>query len=139
MKFNAKGLNMFFSKQPNMEVIIGIESTVLGEVISKGTVRIDGTLEGNVTADCVVIAEKGTILGNATVRRITIGGKIIGAIRATEEVDIQTTGDVQGDICSIRLCITEGGKFEGRSMMLRTKELPYKNSATESNEVAAIS
>lgn len=122
---------MFFSKQPNLEVIIGFESAVSGDISSKGTVRIDGNLEGNVTADCVVIGEKGTIAGNATVRRIIIGGKIRGAIRATEEVDIQSTGDVQGDICSIRLCITEGGRFEGRSTQFRTRELSYNSVVAE--------
>ena len=93
---------------------------------SKGTVRIDGIFDGTVTADCLIIGMKGIVTGDVTVRQIIIGGRIIGNIHATEGVDIQHTGDVCGDIYSLRLCITEGGNFDGRSSMLRTKEISYK-------------
>ncbi len=120
---------MFFSKQPNLEVIIGIDSAVRGEITSKGTVRIDGGVEGSVTADCLIIGEKGVVTGDATVRQMIVGGWIVGNIRAAEGVDIQRTGDVCGDISSARLSIAEGGKFDGRSTMQRTKEIPYKGDA----------
>jgi cytoskeletal protein CcmA (bactofilin family) len=116
---------MLFSKQPNLEVIIGVESSIVGEITSRGTVKIDGILEGSVSADCLIIGAKGVVTGDATVRQMIVGGRIIGNIRATEGVDIQHTGDVCGDISSMRLCITEGGNFDGRSSMLRTKEISY--------------
>ena len=120
---------MFSSKQPKLEVIIGAESAVKGDLSSKGTVRIDGCLEGNVAADCVVIGEKGLITGDAVVRQMIIGGRIVGTIRASEGVEIQRTGDVCGDIYASRLAIADGGQFDGRSSMQRSKELTY--TATE--------
>jgi cytoskeletal protein CcmA (bactofilin family) len=117
---------MLFSKQPNLEVILGAESSIVGEITSKGTVKIDGIFEGSVSADCLIIGAKGVVTGDATVRQMIVGGRIIGNIRADESVDIQHTGDVCGDIISKRLCITEGGNFDGRSSMLRTKEISYK-------------
>jgi cytoskeletal protein CcmA (bactofilin family) len=125
---------MLFSKQQNLEVIIGVESSIRGEITSKGTVRIDGTFEGSVASDCLIIGMKGVVTGDVTVRQMIVGGRIIGNIRATEGVDIQHTGDVCGDILSVRLCITEGGNFDGRSSMLRTKEISYKaNEIIEEN------
>ena len=125
---------MFFRKQPNLEVVIGAESAIRGDITSKGTVRIDGGVEGSVNADCVIIGEKGVVTGDASVRQIIVGGWIVGNIRAAEGVDIQRTGDVCGDITSTRLSIAEGGKFDGRSTMQRTKEIPYKadDTTTES-------
>ena len=116
---------MFFSKQPSLEIIIGTESVIRGDITSKGTVRIDGGVEGCVAADCVIIGEKGIVTGNATVRQMIVGGRIVGNIRAAEGVDIQRTGDVCGDILSARLSIADGGGFDGRSTMQRTKEIPY--------------
>lgn len=123
---------MLFSKQPNLKVIVGTESSIHGEITSKGTVKIDGTFEGCVNADCLIIGAKGVVTGDVNVRQMIVGGRIIGNIRATEGVDIQDTGDVCGDIYSVRLCITEGGQFDGRSSMLRTKEISYRE-----NDVAA--
>lgn len=117
---------MIFSKQQKLDVIIGADSTFWGELTSKGTVRIDGVLEGNVTADCVIIGEKGVITGDAAIRQMVVGGRIVGNIRAVESVDIQCKGAVCGDISAARLTIAEGAAFDGRSTMQRTKELPYR-------------
>ncbi len=124
---------MFFSKQPSLEIIIGTESAIRGDITSKGTVRIDGDVEGCVTADCVIIGEKGVVTGNATVRQMIVGGRIVGSIRAAEGVDIQRTGVVCGDIFSARLSIADGGGFDGRSTMQRTKEIPYSGDETSSD------
>ncbi len=121
---------MLFSKQPSLKVIIEAESSVRGDIISKGAVKIDGVFEGAVTADCLIIGTKGLVTGDVTVRQMIVGGRIIGNIRASEGVDIQHTGDVCGDIFSVRLCITEGGNFDGRASMLRTKEISYKGNET---------
>jgi cytoskeletal protein CcmA (bactofilin family) len=122
---------MFFggNKQQKLDVIIGADSVIRGELTSRGAVRIDGTLEGNVTADCLIIGEKGAVTGDAAVRRMIIGGRIVGDIRAADSVDIQHKGAVCGDISSTRLTIAEGGAFDGRSTMNRTKELTYEGDA----------
>ena len=122
---------MLFSRQPSLEIIIGNESSVRGDITSKGAVRIDGGVEGKVEADCLIIGEKGVLTGDATVRQMIVGGWIVGNIRASEGVDIQRTGDVCGDIFSARLSIADGGKFDGRSTMQRTKEIPYKGESAE--------
>lgn len=116
---------MFAAKQQKLEVIVGPESAVRGDLTSKGTVRVDGSLEGNITADCVIIGEKGLITGDAMVRQMIVGGRIVGQIRAAEGVEIQRTGDVCGDISAARLTIADGAQFDGRSCMKRSKELAY--------------
>ncbi|MGB4599144.1 MAG: polymer-forming cytoskeletal protein [Trichlorobacter sp.] len=117
---------MFSSvKQQKLEVIIGTDSAVRGDLTSKGTVRVDGAVEGNITADCVIIGEKGLVTGDAMVRQLIVGGRIAGQIRAAEGVEIQRTGDVCGDISAARLTIADGGQFDGRSTMKRSKEIAY--------------
>lgn len=116
---------MFGAKQPKLEIIVGHDSAIRGDIISKGTVRIDGGLEGNITADCVIIGEKGGITGDAVVRQMVVGGRVVGTIRASETVEIQRTGDVCGDLFSARLTIADGGRFDGRSSMLASREIVY--------------
>ncbi len=75
---------MFVKKQAAIETIIGASSIVRGELKSEATIRIDGMFEGRVRADCIVVGETGTILGNIVCRAISIGGKIEGTIHARE-------------------------------------------------------
>ncbi len=121
-------------KQQKLEVIIGSETVFRGELESKGTVRVDGRMEGNVIADSLIIGDGGMITGDAKVREMIVGGRIVGNIRSTEGVEIQQKGEVYGDISSIRLTIAEGGRFDGRSTMQRPKEITYNTELSDEEE-----
>lgn len=114
---------MFVKKQAAIETIIGASSIVRGELKSEATIRIDGMFEGRVRADCIVVGEAGTILGNIVCRAISIGGKIEGTIHARELADIKASGEVTGDIYAARLAVSEGGVLEGHSYMRKGQEL----------------
>lgn len=114
---------MFGKKQPRLETIIGPETTLQGELNTTGTVRIDGTLEGNVNAGWVIIGEKGSIKGDVTSKGMVVGGKINGNIRSGDVVEIKHKGEVFGEIYTTNLIIMEGAVFEGRSYMQRSKEI----------------
>jgi len=122
---------MFSSKKhPKLEVVIGNETVIKGEIVSKGTVRIDGRFEGNVAADCVIVGESGTILGDVTAKSLLAAGRISGNVHSSESVEIQPKGEVNGDIYTHRLTVADGGVFEGRSYMQKSRdagrELEYK-------------
>lgn len=119
---------MFGKKQPDMEVIIGPDSGIKGEINSKGTVRIDGTFEGNINAECVIIGETGAMNGDVSAKGCILGGRIIGNIHASESVEIRPKGEIRGDIYATRLIMAEGARFDGRSYMQRPQgqgELEY--------------
>jgi cytoskeletal protein CcmA (bactofilin family) len=117
---------MFGSKHPKLEVVIGSESVFRGEMTSKGTIRIDGTFEGNITADCVILGESGSMTGDLQVNTLIAGGKLKGNVRAGDHVEIQSKGEVYGDIYTVRLSVAEGAVFEGRSSMQKNRELEYR-------------
>lgn len=125
---------MFSKKQAKLDTIVGPESTLKGDITSKGTVKIDGILEGNVVADCLVIGEKGKLTGDVTVREIVVGGMVAGNIRASDSVDIHRKGEVCGDIFAARLTIAEGGHFDGRSTMQHQKKISYSGDGLVASE-----
>lgn len=104
-----------------METIVGEDTVILGaKIASKGTLRIDGRVEGEVTTeDAVIIGPSGSIKGNVTARSVTVSGKILGNILARERLEIQPTGEVHGDVqTGAGTLIIEGGaKLEGRCVM----------------------
>lgn len=119
-------MEMFSKKNPKLEIVVGSQSKIHGEITSSGTVRIDGTIEGNLFADCVIVGETGVVTGDITARTFIAGGKLTGNVRAGECVEIQATGAVYGDIQTPRLVVAEGGQLEGRSFMQKSPELEYK-------------
>ncbi len=125
---------MFSKRQAKLDTIVGPDTILKGDITSKGTVKVDGIIEGNVTSDCLIIGEAGSLSGNVTVREIVVGGKVIGNIHAADGVDIQRKGEVCGDIFAARLTIAEGGHFDGRSTMQHQKKIPYNGDSTVVSE-----
>jgi len=120
---------MFTKNTEKLESFIGANSAFKGNIETKGTLRVDGSMEGNVNADWVVLGEKASIKGDITARGIIVGGKIEGNLRAKEIVEIKSKGQVFGDISSVKLTIIEGGIFEGRSSMSKeeTKVIEFQS------------
>jgi len=110
---------MFSKNTEKLESFIGVNSSFNGNIETKGTLRIDGILEGNVNADWIILGEKASVKGDLMARGIMIGGSVVGNLQAKEIVEIKSKGRVSGDIHSSKLTIMEGGLFDGRSSMTR--------------------
>jgi len=125
---------MFSKRQAKLDTIVGPESILKGDITSKGTIKVDGIIEGNVGADCLIIGETGNLTGDITVREIIVAGRVAGTIHAADSVDIQRKGEVCGDIFAARLTIAEGGHFDGRSTMQLQKKISYNDNDTVTSE-----
>ena len=108
---------MFNRNTEKLESLVGVNSNFRGDIDTKGTLRVDGTMEGNINADWLIIGEKALIRGDVAARGIIIGGRVEGNLKAEEIVEIKSKGQVCGDICTNKLAIAEGGSFDGRSVM----------------------
>jgi cytoskeletal protein CcmA (bactofilin family) len=108
---------MFHKNTEKLESLIGSNSSFKGDIESKGTVRIDGSIEGNINADWVVIGEKAGVRGDISSRGIIVGGRVDGNLNAKEIVEIRNKGQVYGEIHTNKLTVIEGAVFDGRSLM----------------------
>lgn len=108
---------MFHKNTEKLESFVGEGSVFKGEINTKGTLRIDGTIDGNIAADWVIIGGKSHVKGDITARGIIVGGKVTGNLKAKEIVEIKNKGQVFGEIFTSKLTIVEGAVFDGRSSM----------------------
>jgi len=108
---------MFGKGSQKLETIVGNDTRIAGQVSVKGTIRIDGIVEGDVQADWVVVGETGKILGNTRTRGMVVGGSVEGNIEATETVELREKGTMVGEIRAPKLAISEGAVFDGRARM----------------------
>ena len=104
-----------------LETFLGMNSSFKGELNVRGTLRIDGTAEGQLDADYVILSETGEVKGEIKAKKILIGGKMDGNVRAQELVEIKSKGRVLGDIFTPKLAIIEGGELNGKVEMKKAE------------------
>ena len=107
--------------ESHLETMIGAESSFQGTLRSKGSVRIDGKIEGGVSAEGVILGERGEIQGDISARTVVVGGKVTGNIHATESLELLAKSQVFGDLHAPQLLIAEGAIFEGSCLMASEK------------------
>ena len=97
--------------------VIGNDLKIIGQglkIISRGTLQVDGEVEGDVQAAEIIIGEQGKVTGMVAGQQVVVRGKVSGVVCA-KNVALQATSEVQGDIHHMSFAIEQGAMFEGRS------------------------
>ena len=93
--------------------LICSDMKIVGSVTSDGALQIDGKVEGDVTAQDIVIGASGVITGEVIAEVVGVKGTIRGSIRA-RKVELETGAKVEGDIIHTSLSIQPNAVFEGQ-------------------------
>ena len=96
--------------------IIGRDLTIIGQglrIISKGKVRVEGEIQGDVLGTEVIIGDVGKVTGVVSAETITVFGSIMGTIRGVR-VLLEAGAKVEGDVHHQTLSVDEGAQLEGR-------------------------
>lgn len=97
---------------------LGRGSRVSGKLNFDGTVRVDGEVEGEISAeDTLIVGERAVITAQITGNTIVIRGKVTGDINARNRVEIRAPGRLYGNIVTPSLVIHDGVVFEGHCSM----------------------
>ena len=94
--------------------VIGRDLTILGNLVSKGEVQVEGEVQGEIQGATIVIGEHARITGGIVADEVVVRGQMMGSIRG-KKVVLQTACRVEGDIYHQSLAIEHGAYFEGKS------------------------
>lgn len=117
---------MFGKKEKEVfDTVIGSRVEIQGKIISQASLRIDGKVIGDIEASqSVIIGKEGYVEGNIKCKRISIVGKVKGNIISYENVEILSTGRLEGDLkYGGKFSIEEGGVFLGKSELIEEKSM----------------
>jgi cytoskeletal protein CcmA (bactofilin family) len=100
------------------ETIIGAGATIDGNVRSDQSIRILGTVQGEVeTQRRVIVGEGARVQARIAAEHVTVLGEVNGAIECSGRVEIAASGRVSGEVTAGTLVIQEGAFFEGHLKM----------------------
>ena len=90
--------------------------TIEGRVTSTQDLRIDGHVAGTIdVAEHELVLGRGSeVRGNVIAKSALIAGTVVGDVTATERIQLQATGSVQGDVHAPRLSVLEGAVLQGK-------------------------
>lgn len=107
--------------KPNGKIdsLIGAGTTIEGNVVFSGGLRIDGEVRGNVSASgdtqsTLVISEQARIDGEVSVSHLVVNGTVNGPIRSDGFLELQPRARVTGDVEYSSIEMHLGAIVQGR-------------------------
>jgi cytoskeletal protein CcmA (bactofilin family) len=99
----------------NSMATIGQSIIFKGEMTGDEDLEIDGQVEGNVDLKNhqLTIGPNGILKAEVIAKSIIVIGKVTGNLVATERIEVQATGLVEGDVRAPRLNVQEGAVLNG--------------------------
>jgi cytoskeletal protein CcmA (bactofilin family) len=96
-------------------------SHIDGSIAGEAEVLVDGSLTGNVELKGrFVLGRRGRIEADVVAQSVQVSGHVKGDIRASEKIEVLSSGSVEGDLTAPLVSIAEGGICNGRIEMSGT-------------------
>ena len=98
--------------------IIGPRMVVRGDIDFEGELRIQGQVHGNISTQgesqsVLIVDPNAKIIGNVTVPSLKVSGNIEGEVKAIENVLIQSTGVIKGNLSYKTIQMESGARIIG--------------------------
>ena len=105
--------------QNKIDTLIGAGTKIKGDIVFTGGLRIDGSIQGNVTASSdqpstLVISEQAQIEGEVSVSHAVVNGSVTGPLRSSAFLELQPKARVNGDVTYSNIEIHLGAVVQGR-------------------------
>jgi len=118
--------------QPRTEAaaVIGPSVTIRGEVSGQENLRIQGRIEGKVTlgGQDVTVGKSGKVQADIHAKSIRIEGEVVGDLYGEQEIIIEASGQVTGNLVAPRVILENGSRFKGSIDMESAAQLTQPRS-----------
>ncbi len=103
------------SSEKEVYSMIGKGIKIKGELVGEEDIVIEGFVEGKVKLDkSLKIGEAGIVIADINAKMVTVSGKVEGNIYASEKIELLPSANVQGNLFSTKIVISEGANFQGK-------------------------
>lgn len=132
-----KNTNISFESK-NGDTVIGNEAYFQGTLTAKGSLRVDGRIDGSIVdAKIVTIGKTGKVKGDVSCEICYVCGEVRGNITALDHVEALAGSRVDGDMRAPRIMLEEGAIFNGNCSMDVSKTKTSPEPAVKTNRTEA--
>jgi cytoskeletal protein CcmA (bactofilin family) len=101
-----------------IDAFLGKGTKVTGKLVFDGPGRIEGNVEGEISAqDTLTIGEGATVNAKVAGATIIVEGKVTGDVNARQRLEIRASGKVHGNVTTPSLVVHEGAILDGQCSM----------------------
>ncbi len=116
--FNNKTNTAGKETSTGLATIIASGTEITGNIESKGDIRVDGTLTGNLsTSSKVLVGPSGHVKGDVTSAQAEVLGLITGNLHVSELLVLKGNCEVNGNIYTGQLQVDSTASFNGECHM----------------------
>jgi cytoskeletal protein CcmA (bactofilin family) len=105
-----------------VDAFLGAGTTITGTLVFDGIGRIEGRVDGEVTArDTLTIGEGSVVNATVTGTTVIVEGQVTGDVTARKRLEVRASGRVRGNIAAPTLVVHEGAVIDGQCTMRGTE------------------
>ena len=117
--------------------IIGKSISIKGDLTGNEDLQIDGKVDGRIDLpnNQLTVGAEGQVKAEVTAKAVAVIGHVTGNVTATDKIEVESSGIVDGDVRAPRLIVQEGAVLNGAIEMGAKVSAP----ATSAQPAAAAS
>lgn len=93
--------------------VLGADLRITGEITTTGSVEVLGEIDGNITANGLIVGHEGRVTGSVTAQTVEVRGKLDGKV-ACDSFTLRASAQVKADVTTGAIVIESGAQIEGR-------------------------
>ena len=112
----------------HISTLLGVGTIIEGTLEFKDTIRLDGSVHGNIVSEkgTVIVGERAVVEAHIRVGTAIVKGTVNGRIQASERIELYPPAKITGDIQAPVISIETGVYFDGKCSMVRPEPLPVE-------------
>ena len=106
--------------------VVGPTLKIDGEISGEEELLVQGQIDGKIVVkgQGVTVGKAGKVRADIHARSIRIEGRVRGDLFGQQEIVIETSGDVEGNLVAPSVRLENGSRFKGSIDMERAKQTP---------------
>ena len=130
----------FSTSRTRAPATIGPSIRIIGDVSGNEDVIIEGRVEGTISLheNVLTVGKEGHINAAVNARAVFVEGKVEGDLQGEEQIVVQRSGNVRGNIVAPRVTLEDGCKFKGSIDMDVEPGKVAKSTSKRNEKVADI-